>query len=371
MRRFGIIAILGILLTACSSEPQSQGYTPPVIPVLMAEVTVQDVPVYIESLGSVKPSLSVEVRPQVSGRLMKVHFTEGQTVKKGTLLFSIEPDTYRNKLIEAKAQYDQDRASLEATRKKSERYASLTQKDLVSQQDWDDMQALLIKSESILEADEAKFASAEADFKNCTITAPIDGRTGKISTHPGNIVTASMASPLVTIANVDPLYVEFTLTEKEYQQIAPAQSKGGLAIEITPLASQTQVQATRTPGAMTFLDHTFDAKTGLLLVRGQFANAEGTYLPGQSVKVYLPVNVIKDAKVVPQHAVKINQQGPYVFVVQPDNTAMIRQISTGDEIGDKVIVLEGLETGETVITDGHLRLAPGMKVEIKKEQITP
>lgn len=346
MRRF---AIMLILLTACSSEPQ--GYVAPVIPVRVAEVKVQDVPVYIESVGTVKPYSSVEVKPQVSGRLLKVHFTEGQTVEKGAFLFSIDSESYRNKWKEAKAQLDQDRALLEVMKKKSERYASLTKKELISQQELEDLQAQLIKSEAVVEADEARFASARMDLENCTITAPISGRTGKISTHAGNMVAPTTA--LVTIATLDPLYVEFALTEKEYQQIAQLKS---LSIEVAPLAGA----GIRVAGRVTFLDHSFDPKTGLLLLRGEFANS--SYLPGQSVKVYLPVHLIKEAKLVPQQAVKINQKGPYVFVIK-DHTASIRQVSTGEEMGDQVIILEGLESHETVITEGHLRLDEGMQVK--------
>lgn len=362
MRRIGIIAILGLVLVGCSSEPTTQNFNPPAIPVLTTEVTVQDVPVHIESIGTLKPSSYVEIRPQVSGKLEQHHFKEGEMVTEGTLLMSIHSASYKNKVLEAKAQLAQDQAAYESTQKKLRRYESLAKKDLIPQQEWDELEAQLLKNEGAVLADEAKLSNAEIDLENCRIISPITGRIGKLNTHSGNIVAAAQTNPLATIASIDPVLIDFTLTEKEFLQLIATNSKE-MSIEISPLNSKDSVGH----GKIAFVDHSFDEKTGLLLVRATCDNGELGWLPGMGVRVKLPVSVIKDAKVVLQRAVKINQQGPYVFVVGGDNVIEIRQLKVGDEIDDKVIVLEGLSAGEVVVTDGHLRLAPGLKVEIKKE----
>lgn len=354
---------LGLLLTACSSQQPSEMFTPPVVPVHAVEVKNEDVPLYFESLGTLKPAVTVEIRPQVSGMLQAMHFSEGQFVKKGSLLFSVEPKPYLIRLQEAEAQLAQNKTAYDIAQKKLDRYKSLSNKELIPQQEWDELHSQIAKNAAQIQGDEAKVAAAKLDLERCEIVAPISGRIGKIAIHPGNLIAASQTTPLATLLNIEILTVEFTLTEREFQQLSSEHRRGSYPIEICSLTCTDLV----TKGALTFLDNAFDSQTGLLAIQGKIMNDQHKFLPGQHVKVRLPILVTRNAKVIPQKAVKINQQGPYVYVVKEDRTVEIRHVEIGDEVADNVVVLEGLAPKELIVTEGHLRLSPGLKVEIKTE----
>lgn len=353
----------GAILSACSSQESSEGGPPgpKTIPVRIAQARLQDVPRYFDSIGTLQPLIKVDVRPQVSGMLREVHFSEGQNVKKGDPLFAIDSGSYAIKLQEAEANLAQDSAKLDAARKKLDRFSSLSKKDLIPQIEWDDLQFQVATNEAQMRSDQARVAAARLDLERCSIISPIDGRTGRLQVHPGNLVSDSQATPLVTLSNIDPLVVEFTLTENEFQQLKPEHQQGGYPIEICLFCNQTET----TQGSLTFLDSAFDEETGLLHLQGKLPNEERRFLPGQHVRVRIPVQVSQNRIVVPQKSVKINQQGPYVFVVKTDNSVEVRQIKLGDEVADDVVVAEGLMPEEKVVTEGHLRLAPGLHVEIK------
>lgn len=358
-----ITTILGILLTACSSQQQSEKFIPPVVPIHAVEVRYEDVPLHFESLGTLKPAATVEIRPQVSGVLQAVHFSEGQFVKKGSILFSVETKSYLIRLQENEAQLAQNKTAYDLAQKKLDRYRSLSNKELIPQQEWDELHSQVAKNAAQIQADEAKIAAAKLDLERCEIAAPISGRIGKMAIHPGNLISASQTTPLAILSNIEILTVEFTLTEREYQQLSSEHRRGSYPIEVCSLTCKDA----NTKGALTFLDNAFDPQTGLLALQGKIMNDQHNFLPGQHVRVRIPILVTRNAKVIPQKAVKINQQGPYVYVVKEDNTVEIRHVETGDEIADNVVVLEGLAAKELVVTEGHLRLSPGLKVEIKTE----
>lgn len=362
MRAVAIIALLGIALTACS-ESSSGNRAMPTVPVHAEVVQQQDVPLYFESLGTLRSAEWIEIKPQVSGRLETVHFTEGHNVKKGDLLFSIDPQVYKIKLQEAEAQLAQDKAATEIARKKLERYQELSKKDLISQQEWDEMQSDLAVKEAQFHGDEARVAAAKLDLEHCSICSPIDGRTGKVLIHPGNLVADTQEGSLVTISNIEDLVIEFPLTEREFQQLKPEHLLGDFMIQVCSFADHCKTAKAH----LTFLNNTFDEQTGLLHLQAKLENNNGQFLPGQHVKLRIPIQVLEGAKIISQKCVKINQKGPYVFLIKDDNTVEIRQVSLGDEIEEKVVVLDGLGTGDKVVTEGHLRLAPGMPVEIKTE----
>lgn len=364
MRKWGII-LLALIVSACSSQPSQDGYKMPLIPITATEVKKQDVPLFFESLGQLKPSATVEVRPQVGGILKEVHLEGGQEVSAGDRLFTIDPEPYLIKLQEVEAQMAQNKATLQSAKKKLERYSTLSKKDLISKQDWDELETQVMKNEAILKADEAKVASATRDLNNCIIRAPIDGRAGKVTYHPGNLISASQSVPLVVLSDYDEIIVEFTLTEREFNQLTADHLNGTCPIEICSFANKKD----KANGILTFLNNHFDSDNGLLLVQGKIPNHDEKYLPGQTVKVKLPLAVLEGVLVIPQKAVKINQQGPYVFVVKDDDSVETRQIKLGEDIGDEVVVTQGLAEGEKIVTEGHLRLAPGLKVEIKKEEV--
>lgn len=351
--------LVSTILAGCHSkqEPVTKEAAP--IPVIVATPTVKDVTVYLESIGTLQPSVFMEIRPQTSGTLIDVLIAEGQTVKQGDPLFKIDPQPYQIKVLEAKAQFAIDQAQLEAVQKKIARYEDLADRDLIAQTEWDELKAQLQKAQASIDFDRARLNYSKLELKRCILESPIDGRLGKLDASQGVLVTHGQPIPLVTIAKMDPLIVEFSVTEKEF----PLLPKERIQVSIQSLGSQTS-EATH-KGQVTFLDNHFDAKTGLLLIRGRVDNADYSLRPGQSVRVQIPIALTSHATLIPQKAIRYNQQGPYVYTVHEDMTVNIRQLILGKEYETDQMVLEGLDPSETIILDGHLRLSPGLKVEIK------
>jgi len=352
-----IAGLFSLLLIGCESKPVGTAAEAPGIPVIAASPTVKDITVYVDAIGTLKPAILMEIRPQVSGTLAEVLVSEGQSVQRGTPLFSVEPQLYVIKVKEAEAQLAIDKACLLAVTKKLARFKDLAQKDLMAQTEWDDLESQADIAQANVDLAEARLSTAKMDLEDCMMSSPVEGRVGKIDVHPGLQVSASQTEPLVTISKIDPLIVEFTVTEKEFSTI-PA---GEVKLEMQPFCSSGTCKA----GKITFLDNHFDAKTGLLLVRGVVANPEYALRPGQSIRVNVPISVSSGAKLIPQKAIRYNQQGPYVYVVQADKTVALRQIVLGKEHETDQIVLEGLSPEEVIIIEGHLRLYPGIKVDIK------
>lgn len=361
MRHRPLIFLVCLILTACDSAPKTAGKETPAIPVLAVLPTVKDVPVYVESIGTLAPSVFMEIRPQVSGPLTKVLVTEGQWVKRGTPMFTIFSKPYAIKVQEAEAQLAMHRAALESSQKKLQRYHDLANKDFISETEWDELKTEVAKGEASVEADNARLSAAALDLERCVVLSPVDGRVGKLDAHPGQLVAAGQPVALATVSRMDPLLIEFTVTEKELPQLQNSGSHSDGSIEIQPLCESEACAAT---AHITFMDNHFDAKTGLLLVRGKVTNPQMALRPGQSIRVRVPVAVKANAMLIPQKAIKQSQNGPYVYVVQADNTVGFRQVVLGDEYAHETIVLEGLAPTEAVITDGHLRLSPGLRVQV-------
>lgn len=352
-----LTVFMTLLLSGCGSQQETAAITAPAVPVIAVKPVVKDVTTYFESIGTLLPSVLLEVRPQIEGTLMEVLTSEGQWVVPGTILFKIDPKPYAIKVQEAEAQVAIDKANLQAAHKKLARIKPLAQKDLVAQTEWDDLEAEVERFKGALALNEARLNGAKLDLENCILRSPATGRIGKIDVHPGSLITKGQGKSLVTISQMNPLIVEFTLTEKEF----PKLSKETDRIEIKALCGSEPCKT----GNITFLDNHFDPKTGLLLVRGQLQNGDYLLRPGQSVQVRVPVGLKSNAMLIPQKAIRYNPQGPYIYIVQPDMTAAMRQIILGDEQGNEQIVLEGLDPSDLLVVDGHLRLSPGIKVEVK------
>lgn len=358
MQKAALILTASLLLCGCSNEKDQKKMEAPAVPVFAVPAYVKDIPVYVESIGTLQPSVQIEVRPQVNGLLKEVFVLEGQKVEEGTPLFQIDEKPYAIKVQEAKAQLAIDQAALTAAEKKSERYRTLAEKNLIAEIEWDELQTQQEKATALLKLDEAKLSAALLDLERCTLKSPVDGILGKVDVRAGQLIANGQAAPLSVISNLDPLLAEFTLTEKEFIKLP----EGQLEIEITPLCDECQVRR----GSLTFLDNQFDSKSGQLLVRGKLANPDLKLRPGQGIRVKLAIALHRDAILIPQKTIRYSPQGPYVYVVQADNSVAFRQVKLGDEVGEEVVALEGVNKDELVITEGHLRLAPGTKVEVKK-----
>lgn len=360
MRRKTIIlfaAAASVLLCGCNSKQEATAVENPAVPVKAATPTVKDLTVFLESIGTLSPSVFMEVRPRIEGTLTEVMASEGQWVDAGTPLFKIDSKPYVMKVQEAEAQLAMDRANLSAAEKKLRRIRPLVQKDFVSQTEWDDLEAEAEKAEAAVTLDQARLNSAKLDLEHCIIESPTAGRVGKLDAHEGLLVARGQTEPLATISQMNPLRVEFTLTEKEFSKVP----KETLKIEVKSLCAPGDCKT----GEITFLDNHFDAATGQMAVRGKIENGDYALRPGQSVQVRVPVSVTPQATLIPQKAIRYNQEGPYIYVVQSDQTVVLRQLLLGDEQGSDQVVLEGVDPAEQLIIDGHLRLSPGIKVDLR------
>lgn len=352
-----IAVVIGIVLLTMQLTPSVPKVETSPIPVLAATPAIKDITSYLESLGTLHPSVYMEIRPQADGVLSKVFVHEGDWVQEGTPLFEVDCQSYLIRVQEAEAQLAIDRANFQATQKKLDRFRELAEKDLLAQTEWDDLEAAAAKGQATIDLDGARLAAAKLHLEDCTVRSPVEGRVGKLDAHPGHLVSKGQPKPLATVAKMDPLIVEFTVTEKEFPKI-------GRNLPHIEMQSLCTGCGWRT-AAVTFLDNHFDSKTGLLLVRGRVDNADKSLRPGQSVRIRMPIAVRASAKLLPQKAIRYNPQGPYVYVVQEDMTVAFRQLVLGEEQGIDVEVIEGVASDEQIIIDGHLRLAPGLKVEVK------
>lgn len=349
--------IATMALAGCNKTEERPAQHSTAIPITTAKPTAKEITTYIESIGTLLPSTSVEIRPQVNGILKEVLAAEGMAVTKGTPLFKIDPQLYDIKVQEAKAQHAIDQASLEAVQKKLARYQDLANKDLIAQTEWDDLQAQAAKAKAALDIDTARLTAAQIDLDRCVICSPSDGKLGTISVDPGALLSSGQTTALTTVSKLDPLVAEFTISEKDYAQLKKLPQE----IVVEPLCQKGQCSS----GKITFIDNKFDTKTGQLLIHASVTNPEHTLRPGQTLRIKIPVSTIDNAILIPYQAVRFNQNGPYAFVVLPDNTAATRQLVIGEEYGDLVHVKEGLASDETIIIDGNMRVTPGAAVEIK------
>jgi membrane fusion protein, multidrug efflux system len=347
-----LLIVLGCALVGCSDKTPKQGFEMPPVPVETADIEMRDVSLFFEASGTVKPARTAEVKPQVNGLIQEVHFTEGEWVEEGTLLYSIEDVPYAIRVQEQQAQLAQDQAHLNNAKKKLERFKSLTKQDLIAKVEWDELETQIALYEAMVQADEARLLSAELDLGHCQIVAPIAGFAGKSSLGEGNIATGET---LVTITQNEPLYVDFLITEKELQQV----TSSAPLIKVYAAGNEECIAV----GKVTFMDHTIDPKSGMLAATGILAKSHKPLWPGQSVRVHLYFGRKEMAKLVPMRAVKTNQEGPYIFIVKTNNTVEIRPVKLGPEEKGQVIIEEGLEEGSKVVTEGHLRLFPGAKIE--------
>lgn len=346
------IAVLCMLLASCESSSEIAAQVKPAIPVHIASPKVKDLPQYIESIGSLDHSFFVEIRPQINGTLSRILVQEGAWVELGTPLFEMDASTFRVKVDEAKAKLMVDQASYKAAKKKKERFESLAQKDLVSQIEWDEIEMQAAVALASIAGDKARLDAVTLDLEDCVIVAPSAGRIGRIDIHEGSIISPTML--LTTLSTESPLMVNFSITEKEFDLLP----KRDLDIEVMPLCSGD------TPhfGKLTFLDNRFDEKSGLLFARGRVDNSTDKLRAGQSVNVRIPFSMLFQALTIPLKAIRYNQQGPYVYVVSDENTVEFRQLVVSQEAKDEVVVLEGLQPHERVITSGNSKLSPGAKV---------
>jgi multidrug efflux system membrane fusion protein len=342
-------------LAACGDP-----HTPPpqTVPVTVARVERSSVPWEIRATGTVEPLQTVSVASQVSGILTEVGFREGDEVRRGQVLFQIDPRPFKAALAQAQAVHAKDQAQLAAAEQDVKRYESLVEKDYVTPQQFEQMKANAASLRATVEADEAAAENARLNLQYATIRAPIDGRAGALLLKQGNLVRAA-GQTLVVVNQLRPILVRFSVPASNLPDIRKYQSDS-LPVHAQPASGN----GATAQGTLSFLDNAVDTTTGTIMLKGIFPNKDGELWPGEFVNVALELFVEKDAIVAPAPAIVQSQNGTYVFVVKND-TAQTRDVTVARTVGDIVVIAKGLSPGEMVVTDGQLRLTPGAKVQIK------
>jgi multidrug efflux system membrane fusion protein len=364
------LAVTAIFISgACSSsssKSKEEGKTArrggPGSPVIVATVVQKDVPVQVNTIGRVEAYSTVSVKAQVGGEITRVGFREGQDVKKGDLLFTVDSRPYEIALRQATSLLEKDRALLKNAEGDVKRYKELVQKDYVTKEQYDQLLANREVLVASVKADEASVADARLQLERCQVRSPIDGRTGSLLIHSGNIIRANDTLSAVVIYQITPIYVAFSVPEQSLPKIKEFMTKGDLKVE----AILSEINSASVPGVLTFVDNSIDPATGTILLKATFPNKDQSLWPGQFLNVALTLTTEKNVTVIPSQAIQTSQEGQYVFVVKDDLTAEMRPVMVDRSAGEVTVVAEGLKPGEKVVTDGQLRLIPGARVEIKE-----
>jgi len=364
-RRAGALVALGIgfavLAAGCSKKSQAPSGQGDPVPVTVGSVSRKDVPIQIHEIGMVEPFSTVAVKAQIGGELIEVGFREGQDVRQGDLLFRIDPRPYEAALRAAQAQRDKDLVQLKSARADVERYQDLITKDYVTREEFDRISTNAAALEAAVAADKAAVDNAAVQLEYCTIRSPIDGRTGQLMVHKGNLVKANADTPMLVINQVDPIYVSFSVPEQNLQEIKARRSAGRLEVRVRVPDSDAASLA----GWLSFVDNAVNDTTGTVLLKATFANHDRRLWPGQFVTASLQVSIRANALLVPTQAIQTGQQGSFVYVVKLDRSVESRAVTSGPAVGPDTVVENGVQEGEQVVTDGQLRLVPGARVTIR------
>ncbi|MFA5192681.1 MAG: efflux RND transporter periplasmic adaptor subunit [Verrucomicrobiia bacterium] len=330
------------------------------VPVLATNAVEKPMAVQVRAIGNVEALSTVSVRSQVDGLLTAEHFREGQEVKKGDRLFTIDPQPFAESLKQAEANLARDKAQLENARLEDRRYEELGRKGVASPQDADKARATFAALRATVQADEAAVSNAKLKLGYTEIRSPIDGRTGDLRKDAGNVIKAQ-DDELVVINQVQPIYVTFSVPEHHLPDIKRFVAAGELKVEAV-VANHDELRA---QGHLSFVNNTVDAATGTIRLKGTFPNTNNVLWPGQFVNVRLDLTTTPRAIVVPSQAVQTGQQGEFVYVIKADRTVELRPVVLASSHNGVAVIEQGLRAGELVVTDGHLRLVPGAKVDVK------
>ena len=348
---------MGAWVVAASPSARAQP-APSTVPVSVAKVTRQDVPLWLHGLGTVQALNSVLLRPQVDGVLQQVKVTEGQLVREGDLLAVIDPRPYQATLDAAQAKKRQDETDLANARHDLERYTSLAKQDFASHQQVDTQASLVNRTLAAIAGDDAMIEAAQLNVRYSFITAPFAGRVGLRTIDPGNFVRASEATSLMPLAQIQPIAVTFTVPQDVLPQVQDALKAG--APPVVAFASDNKTELDR--GTLLTVDNTIDATTGTIRLKATFPNAALRLWPGQFVNAQVLVGITKGVLAAPSIAVMHGQDRLYAYVVTPNQTVTVRTIEMARDDGKLAVISKGLEEGDVVVTDGQSRLLEGAHI---------
>lgn len=359
--RSASLALLAACLTAaCDRQAQPTIERPPA-PVTVAAAVAQDVPIYIDAVGKIAAREVVSIQPQVSGRIVKIHFSDGANLKVGDLLFTIDPRPYQAQLNQAEANLAQAAAVLELARVNFARVENLNDPRAVSRQDYDTKKNAVALAEAEVRQNRAAVESARLNLEYCTIRSPINGRAGQRQVDIGNVVSPNNGSLLV-VQRLDPIYADFTITEKDLSSVQRNMASHTLKAEVRLPDDDNSPRQ----GTLTFVDNSVQEGTGTVKLRATLANGDRRFWPGRFANIRLILATQQQAVLVPADAPQMSAKGPFVYVVKQDSTAELRAVTPGQRQGDLIVINKGLKAGERVVVQGQLGVTPGGKVAIAK-----
>ena len=355
----GAVVGYGQLTSVKKPEKKSEGR--PAVPVTVAAVIQKNMPVQLEAVGVVEAYSTVSVRTQVTGVITQAHFKEGQDVQQGDLLFTIDTRPFEAVLKQFEANLARDAAVLANAREQARRYEELVKKQYVSREQYDQVRTNAEALEATVEADKAAVENARVQLSYCRIFSPVTGRTGGLLVDEGNLVRTNDAAALVTINQVSPIHVTFSVPEQNLPEVKKRLAAGRLKVH----AIMPQTQERPVEGDLSFIDNIVDRTTGTIKLKATFANTDRRLWPGQFVKAVLKLADQPGAVVVPLQAVQTGQEGQHVFVLKGGSTVELRPVVVSRSLDSEVVIEKGLQAGEQVVTDGQFLLGPGSRVEVK------
>lgn len=359
-----IYLLLVCFLAGCTGEQENPhgGSFERSVPVVAAEVIQQDVPVYVEAIGNVAASKTVDIRPQVSGKVVEVFMKGGDAVKPGDPLYRIDPTSYQVELDRAKANFVKDQAELDYAQKKLERYVSLLKNNYVSELDVEELARDVKRHESQLLIDKTQIETAKIDLDNCCLFSPTEGKLSLTKMNEGNLVDVHDSNQVINILKIKPVHIYFSLPQKEFQSIQNILCNENCTFKVClPYDCQQEFE-----GHLEAINNSIDSSTGTIQLKGSVANESEILWPGEFVRVKLLVNTKKNASLVPSSAIQTSQKGTFVYILKDDMTVDYVPVKIGETVDHLVVIDEGVKAGMKVITDGQLNLRPGSKVVLPK-----
>jgi membrane fusion protein, multidrug efflux system len=331
------------------------------VPVLVTTAIQKAMPLQLRAVGNVEAYATVSVKSQVTGVLNKAHFREGQDVKKGQLLFTIDPRPFEAALRQAEANLARDTAQVKNLREQVRRYAELVEKQYVSREQYDQIKTNADAAESVVDADKAAVENAKVQLSYCYIYSPVNGRVGSLLVNEGNLVRVNDGAPLVVINQLNPINVTFAVPEQHLADLKRHMAVGRLGVDATFQSDDGRPEQ----GFLAFVDNAVDRSTGTIKLKAEFTNGERRLWPGQFVNVILTLATQANAVVLPSEAIHVGPEGQQVFVVKEDKRVEMRAVTVGRTQDGQAVVAKGLSAGEVVVREGQFLLGPGSRVEIK------
>ncbi len=372
--RLGFVILGGVLLALVlwivfGGHKTAKPAKNPSVPVTVAKASVQDVPLTITALGAAQAWQGVTIHTQVNGKLIAVNFREGSYVARGALLAEIDPAPYRAVLLQAQGALKRDEALLQAAKVDLKRYQTLVAEDSIARQQVDTQAALVKQDEGLVLIDKGALAAAQVNVNYCRITSPVAGRVGVRLVDPGNIVSTSDTTGIVTVNQVTPIAVTFTVPQGDFQRLSNVSDNFSRSMATVALSQETNAKLAS--GELSIADNHVDQATGTVAMKARFANTEKHLWPGQFVNVSLTLQTIPNATIIPAAAVNEGPKGAFAYVVGADKKAVMRPVTVTATQDSVAVIKAGVQPGEVVITDGQMLLKPGSTVAIREANGAP